>query len=93
MAKALKRDQSKGKTNPPKEGEAARPTGKIDVHTHERVLRFVNAARVPADLTVLPHDLHVVDEAAAHMGDIPHHMEQRRAARPTCSTVSSPSRT
>lgn len=79
MAKTLKRDQTKGMANPPKEREAERPKGKIDVHTQERVLRFVNAARVPADLTVMPHDLHVVDEAAAHMGDIPHHMEQRRA--------------
>jgi hypothetical protein len=78
MAKAPKRNQGKGKANPPKEGEAASPTGKIDIHTQERVLRFVNTARVPADLTVLPHDLRVVDEAAAHMGDVPHHMEQRR---------------
>jgi hypothetical protein len=78
MAKALKRDRGKGKANPLKESEAASSTGKIHVHTQERVLRFVNAARVPADLTVLPHNLRVVDEAAAHMGDIPHHVEQRR---------------
>lgn len=76
MKKETSRDQDKA--NPPKAGEAASPTGKSDVHSQERVLRFVNAARVPADLTVLPHDLRVVDEAAAHMGDIPHHVEQKR---------------
>jgi hypothetical protein len=58
--------------------EASRPKGKADVHTQERVLRFVNAARVPGDLTVLPHAVFVVDEAAAHMGDIPHHFERKR---------------
>lgn len=77
--KAPKRDQGKGKADPPTEGEAGSPTEQIDVHTQERVLRFVNTARVPADLTVLPHDLRIVEEAAAHMGDIPHHVEQRRA--------------
>ncbi|MGH8535996.1 MAG: hypothetical protein ACREXM_05910, partial [Gammaproteobacteria bacterium] len=76
MTKQTSRDQDKA--NPPKKGEAASPTEKSDVHSQERVLRFVNAARVPADLTVLPHDLRVVDEAAAHMGDIPHHVEQKR---------------
>ena len=77
MTKETNRDQDRA--TPPKEDEGARPTGKSDVHTLERVLRFVNAARVATDLTVLPHDLRVVDEAAAHMGDIPHHVEQRRS--------------
>ena len=27
---------------------------------------------------MLPHDVFVVDEAAAHMGDIPHHFERKR---------------
>ncbi len=76
MTKKTNRDQDK--TDLAKHGETGHPAGKIDVRTQERVLRFVNAARVPADLTVLPHDIRVVDEAAAHMGDIPHHVEQKR---------------
>jgi hypothetical protein len=50
--------------------------------TQRRLLRFINEARVPADLTVLPHDVQVVDEAAAHLGDIPHHVEVKRTLEP-----------
>lgn len=78
MTKEKKPGHDHDQAKPPKEPETARPTGKSDVHTQERVLRFVNAARVPADLTVLPHDVFVVDEASAHMGDIPHHFEKKR---------------
>jgi hypothetical protein len=50
----------------------------IDVRTKQRLLQFINAARVPADLTVAPHDIMVVDEMAAHAGDIPHHVAPKR---------------
>lgn len=51
---------------------------RVDIRTQQRILRFVNDARVPADLTVLPADVQVIDEETAHMGDIPHHVHARR---------------
>lgn len=33
-----------------------------DLHTQQRLLKFINEARVINDLTVLPHDVPVVDE-------------------------------
>ena len=68
-----KDDKGDKKIDKPKGPDRPRLKGKPDVHTQERVLRFVNAARVPGDLTVVPHDVFVVDEAAAHLGDLPHH--------------------
>lgn len=56
-----------------------RPKGEADLRTQQRALRFVNSARVPDDLTVLPDDVQVIDEAAAHMGDIPHHVPIKRS--------------
>lgn len=77
-----KKVNDEGKTEPERSGRkdtnVYRPNAETDVHTQERILRFVNAARVPEDLTVLPHDILVVDELSSHMGDIPHHMERRR---------------
>lgn len=61
--------------------EPDRPGGggrRVDIRTQQRILRFVNEARVPADLTVLPADVQVIDEETAHMGDIPHHVHSRR---------------
>lgn len=77
MTKETNRDHEKAGSA--KHGDNGHRTGKPDIRTQERVLRFVNAARVPTDLTILPHDLRVVDEAAAHMGDIPHHVLPKRA--------------
>lgn len=51
---------------------------RVDIRTQQRVLRFVNDARVPADLMVLPADVQVIDEMQAHMGDIPHHVHVTR---------------
>lgn len=76
MARKYKRDRGSDKGAGAKAAKVIRPM-KTDIHTQERVLRFVNAARVPEDLTVLPHDVQVVDEAAGHMGDIPHHVEHK----------------
>jgi len=77
MARKYKRDRGSDKGAEAKAAKVIRPM-KTDVHTQQRVLRFVNAARVPEDLTVLPHEVRVVDEAAAHMGDIPHHVDKKR---------------
>lgn len=63
--------------DPPNNGE-----DRHDLHTHQRLLQFINQARVPADLMVLPHDVQVVDEIAAHQGDIPHHVEVKRTLEP-----------
>jgi hypothetical protein len=49
-----------------------------DLHTQQRLLKFINEARVVNDLTVLPHDVPVVDEELAHLGDIPHHIDPKR---------------
>ena len=77
-----KKGHDKGKVksahDKPKVTQMNRPKGRTDVRAQQRALRFVNAARVPEDLTVLPHDIQVVDEAAGHMGDIPHHAEHKR---------------
>jgi hypothetical protein len=59
-----------------------------DLRAEERLLRFVNAARVPDDLAVLPHDVLVIDEEAAHLGDLPHHVEKKRSIdRPTAERL------
>ncbi len=64
------------KRKPPK--KPARPKTRHNRRAEQRVLKFVNAARIPEDLTVLPHDVQVVDEAAAHLGDVPLHAESKR---------------
>ena len=61
-----------------KPGHETRPKTKTDARSQQRVLRFINAARVPEDLTVLPHEAFVVDEAGAHAGDIEHHVHKKR---------------
>jgi hypothetical protein len=61
-----------------KKGKRDGPEPGVDIRTQQRVLRFVNDARVPADLTVLPDDMQVIDEETAHMGDIPHHVPVKR---------------
>lgn len=80
MATRKKASKATGKKHksrkPPK--KPARPKGKLDLRTERRTLAFVNAARIPEDLAVVPHDVQVVDEAAGHMGDIPHHHEPKR---------------
>lgn len=70
------RDPRKEKLAANRKTEKRRP--EADIRTQQRVLRFVNDARVPDDLTVLPDDVQVIDEAAAHMGDIPHHVPVKR---------------
>jgi len=50
----------------------------IDVRTHRRLLRFINAARSPEDLMVAPHDRKFVDEEEAHTDHIEHHQHERQ---------------
>lgn len=75
-------EHDKGEVEPVQDKTAAaeviRPKAKTDLHTQQRVLRFVNAARVPEDLTVFPHELQVIDEAGGHAGDIEHHVHKKR---------------
>jgi hypothetical protein len=72
--KGMKKSRTTNKTSKKSTRQKTRPSRRAE----QRALAFVNAARVPDDLTVLPKDVLVVDEVAAHMGDIPHHVELKR---------------
>jgi len=72
------RDPRKEKLAANRNRKTEQRTPEADTRTQQRALRFVNDARVPDDLTVVPHDVQVVDEAASHMGDIPHHVPLQR---------------
>lgn len=65
-SRSKKRDAPKEKPTQPRRMRHHR--------AEQRALAFINAARVPDDLRVLPQDVPVVDEEAAHGGDIPHHV-------------------
>ena len=50
----------------------------MDRHTHRRILEFINAARGPQDLMVIPPQAVKVDEPRGFRGPDPHDVLQRR---------------